>query len=212
MNVYLVTEGKTEKPLYQAWIKFLIPSLDYVESILDIEDNHYSILTGGGYPSYFDKIKNAITDINEHGNIDAFFICIDSGEMDYKEKYCEIEDLLDENPCLSKVKIIVQHFCIETWLLGNRKIIPRNSQNQIFNEYRNVFDVTRQDPEMGTKRNREQSAKQYLSLAMQERNTSFKKATTEQAYFAQLIMRINETEHLSSFRFFRDGVVGIQIS
>ena len=45
-------------------------------------------------------------------------------------------------------QIIIQHFCLETWALGNRVIITRNPISASIREYRKYFDVLVDDPEL----------------------------------------------------------------
>ena len=74
MNIYVVVEGLTERIIYPTWIKLLNPNLNYVLSLSDISENDFSIITGGGYPSYFNVIESAIEDSNNHGAIDRLVV------------------------------------------------------------------------------------------------------------------------------------------
>ncbi len=53
-------------------------------------------ISGGGYPAYKDRIPSSIADIQTHGNIDYFFVCVDAEEDDPDEKLNEIENIITE--------------------------------------------------------------------------------------------------------------------
>ena len=124
MNILFIVEGKrTEKKLYKIWIPYLCSSLNYVELIQEISIDSFTIISGEGYPGYFNIIKNAFQDIVDYNyNINYLFICVDSEQKDYHEKLSEIEEFIQDECCNidSEVVIIVQNHCIETWLIGNK--------------------------------------------------------------------------------------------
>ena len=88
MNALFLVEGKrTEKKLYKNWIPYIKNQLSFVELFQDITNNNFTIISGNGYPSYFEIIKNAFKDIYYNVNlIDYVFICVDSEQKSYDEK------------------------------------------------------------------------------------------------------------------------------
>ena len=175
MNIYVVGEGDVaEKQVYEKWIPFVNPNLSYVDSIFDITDNHFSIISGGGYPNYKDVVKYAIEDVNKHGNIDRLVIAIDSEEMSYDEKYDEIVKHTKQFHCKADIHTVIQHFCIETWALGNRKVFSSRPQCRTLIEYKKIYDVKDNDPEMlpalrQEELNRAQFAEKYLRRIFQDK-------------------------------------------
>jgi len=149
MNIYVVVEGeKTEKQVYEKWIKYVNPNLKFVQNISLVKDDNYVIYAGFGYPFYFQVIDDAIEDVNTHGIFDRLVISIDSDEMSYQEKYNEIQDYINNKQCTSTIHVVIQHFCIETWALGNRIIINKNPQSNLLREYIKFFNVVENDPEL----------------------------------------------------------------
>ena len=47
----------------------------------------------------------------------------------------------------TKLQVIVQDRCIETWFLGNKRIVSRNPQSERLREYLRFYDVRLNDPE-----------------------------------------------------------------
>jgi len=121
MNLYIIVEGVAEKKIFPSWIKILRPELKQVFTVSQVINNNYLLISGNGFPSYYDHIENAIDTINSTKKFNKLIISIDSEEQTKMEKYEEVSNFLLKNSCKSDIHIIVQHFCLETWLLGNRK-------------------------------------------------------------------------------------------
>ncbi len=219
MNIYVVVEGeKTEKKVYEKWIKYVNPSLRFVQNISLVKDNNYVIYAGFGYPFYFQVIDDAIEYVNTHGIIDRLVIAVDSDEMSYKEKYDEIKDYINNKQCTAKIHIVIQHFCIETWALGNRIIINTNPQSNLLRGYVQFFNVVKNDPELlpeYTKEclNRSQFAYKYLKTAVNERyrNLTYSKNNPKillnRKYFSRVNRRLYKTGHISSFKTFLNAFI-----
>jgi len=130
MNYYIVVEGQKVEPLvYNKWISYLNPRLKPISNISEFYKDNYYIFPGNGYPSYFETINDAIQDVLNNPIIDYLVIAIDSEDMTFEEKYQEMQDFVADYIDKINITIIVQHFCIETWALGNRLIIRRNPEN-----------------------------------------------------------------------------------
>jgi hypothetical protein len=196
--------------VYRHWITLVNPKLIYVDHISSIVKNNFSILSGGGYPQYFEIIASAIDDINSLENIDRLIISVDSEELSYKEKADEMLEYLSQFECNSEIKIIIQHFCLETWALGNRAIIRNNPQLPSLVRYRKYYNVRSKDPESLPdyeleELNRSQFAEKYLRYALNDkyRNLTYTKsnptALLHDKYFRRVKERYNETDHIRSF-------------
>jgi hypothetical protein len=212
MNYYVVVEGERTEPLvYRNWIPFVNSKLRYVESIRQVSSNNFIIISGYGYPFYLEVIDGAIDDVNDSELFDRLVIAVDSEEMTFEEKLNEIENHLSKKKCKIPIRIIVQHFCIETWALGNKSIISRNIQDPTLLEYINIHNVVESDPELlpnYNDLNRSQFAFKYLKKAINEkhRNLSYSKDNVEiianNSYFTKVRKRLYDTEHIKSFKTF----------
>lgn len=157
MNLYFLVEGdRTEPKLYRRWISHVLPRLSEVALVSDLIGDRFYIISGGGYPSYVDRIRDSLLDLKDHPGVDHFFICIDSEELSYEEKLAEITDELtraerdtrvrDGNPHFRSY-VIVQHCCAETWFLGHRRMMTRNPTSPDLLRFQSFFDVRVADPE-----------------------------------------------------------------
>ncbi len=213
MNVYVVTEGKVESVVYRCWVPFVNSCLRPVDDITAVNNNQFYIVEGPGYPGYpgyFDTIERAILDVNQFEKFDRLVISVDSEEMTRQEKHDEIKDFVAEKRCRVEIKIVVQHFCFETWALGNRKIIRQHPESGKLKGYMELFDVTKHDPELlprlpDKEWNRAQFAEQYLRHAINDRNPRLTytkrnpKALLSEKYFDQVKNRQTQTTHIASF-------------
>lgn len=209
MRWYVVVEGrKTEKIVYQAWIEHAFAGACRVLRVEDMVDDSYFILVGNGYPSYEQRIRNAIKDIRASGDaFDHLMICVDAEELSIEQRRSLIDDIVTGASCPVPYTIIVHDCCMETWFLGNRKFAKRDPESERLRQYYEFFDVRAEDPESlpammpGTPR--AAFHLEYLRQMFQERRLSYSKqrpgAVQEQTYLDELVRRAGETEHLRSF-------------
>ncbi|MGK7955104.1 MAG: hypothetical protein AB4063_07560, partial [Crocosphaera sp.] len=127
MNIYFLVEGRhTEKKLYPRWLNYYIPALKQVHLYDKVEHNNYYLSSGKGYPSILnDYLPEAVQDIQETSKYDYLVICVDADEDSINERKKYINDFMSSQEIsLGKTELIliIQNRCIETWLLGNRKI------------------------------------------------------------------------------------------
>jgi len=219
MNIYIVVEGEVgEKKVYKHWVPLVNPNLSYVEHISQIERNNFVIVSGGGYPQYYEVIESAVEDVNNYQNIDRLVISCDSEEMEFDEKRNEISEFITRLHCVSEIRIIIQHFCLETWGLANRVVVRQHPHSPKLREYMNFFNVRNKDPELlpayqPEELNRAQFAVKYLRRALNEkfRNLTYTKSNPRQLlhhkYFDSVKRRLEETGHVSSFKTFLDAFV-----
>ncbi len=213
----MVAEGERgARKVYRSWINFVNPSLTYVDRVDEISHNSYVIYAGFGYPFYFQIIEDAIRDVNSYGNVDRLVIGVDSEDMSHQEKYDEIASFVNGSGCKAEIHIVVQHFCLETWALGNRIIFRRNPHSLKLRLYLQFFDVRMLNPELlpsheGT--NRAQFAVKYLKAALNERygNLSYSKndpkVLLNALYFERVKQRFYDTGHIPSFEAFLSAFV-----
>jgi hypothetical protein len=157
VNLYFLVEGaRTETKLYRGWIGHALPYLSEVQRVSDLTGDRFYIISGGGYPSYVDRIRASLLDLKDHPAVDHFFICIDSEEWSYAKKVAEIADELARAERETRVRdrsphfqshVIVQHCCVETWFLGHRKMMTRNPTSPDLLRFQRFFDVGVTDPE-----------------------------------------------------------------
>ncbi|MCL9662081.1 hypothetical protein L2089_15410 [Paenibacillus hunanensis] len=215
MNLYVLVEGSTEKHVYPSWLSYLLPKYSKIDDPFELDDNNYYIFGAEGYPGILDDIPNAIEDITEAGNFDYLLIVVDADEVTVAERREEIVTKIQETTFdLNKVIIVVQNHCIETWCLGNRKVYSRNPNTANFIECKDHYCVKENDPELmplDTQNNdfttRAQYHEYYLKNMLAERNIKYSKgkrskAIQDRTYFEEMLLRVQQTEHLNSFREF----------
>ena len=213
MNVYLIVEGHGEKKVYAHWVPLVNPNLRVVNSLEEVQHNNLIIFSGGGYPNYLEVIEAGVEDVVGNKQLDRLVIAIDSEEMSYKEKRREIEQVVNALGKNLDYKIIVQHFCLETWALGNKVIVSRNPKDIRLRQYIRYFNVLNEDPELLPgypieNLSRSQFAVRYLTKLLNEkyRTLTYKKGTPKpllhDTYFRRVKTRRNTTGHIASFEDF----------
>ncbi len=131
MRVYFLVEGRrTEAKLYPAWLSHLIPELNRITRYDEEIPNSYFLFSAEGYPSIIlEHIPRSIEDINRIGGYDYFVVALDADQSTVPDRIDEINESLSDNHIHligTELRIVVQNRCIETWLLGNRRIVRRN--------------------------------------------------------------------------------------
>lgn len=211
MNYYIVVEGATEKKVYAKWIPLMNPSLKQIHSLGDANQDDFIIFDGGGYPSILGMIDDGIADLVNLGNDYRLVVIIDSEEMSRQAKYNEIDAYIKGKTVGVSIdyRIVVQHFCFETWALGNRKIVSSNPSNPELVQYLRHFHVRQNDPELLTvipieDLTRARFAEKYLRKLLHQkfRQTYTKRnpvTVTHLHYFTELKNRLRDTGHINSF-------------
>lgn len=216
MNVYFLVEGNsTERKIYPKWLEYLIPNLVRVQYHDEVENNNYYLISGQGYPNIlYEGLKNAVEKILETQKYNYLVICVDADEESVEERIQYIREFISDqeiNLGETKVEIIVQNRCIETWLLGNKRIFnSRQPLNLPLSSYVNYYDVSQNDPEEMGKydmRNHADFHYQYLREVFRAKNTTYSKKNPKDAkekyYFKELQKRVrDQPEDLKTFQFF----------
>ncbi|CAD5911008.1 hypothetical protein L2E68_22430 [Planktothrix agardhii 1029] len=216
MNIYFLVEGKsTEKKIYPKWLEYLIPNLVRVQYYDQVENNNYYLISGQGYPRIlYDGLENAVDKILEAPRYDYLVICVDADEESVEERIQYIREFIrgkEINLGKTKVEIIVQNRCIETWLLGNKRIFDsRQPLDLPLASYVNYYDVSQNNPEeMGKDkmRNHADFHYEYLREVFRSKNSTYSKKNPKDAkekyYFEELQKRVrDQPEDLKTFQFF----------
>ncbi|OCT14255.1 hypothetical protein A8709_25845 [Paenibacillus pectinilyticus] len=222
MNLYILVEGKSEKYIYPAWLKQLLPDLIQVNNHNEVENQNYYLFSCQGYPSILDDIGNAIDDIKLSNKYDYLMVILDADDVAVDDRRAEVlNEVKKHNFDLSKILVVVQNHCIETWCLGNQRVYSRNPTTIEFINCADFYCVRENDPEfMGLDGNVTQISttatyhEYYLSKMLLERNTSYSKgkrskAVQDPGYLSQMLQRIDSTTHLNSFREFISIIGGL---
>lgn len=219
MSLVLLVEGaETEPRVYEAWLHQRFPALPRAPTVADLTGDGYVLVSGKGYPSYARRLSGLLQDIDAHpGRVHSFWVCIDSDEETYEDRYAEVAQALHDaargttlprtNPSLD-LRIIVQHCCIETWFLGHDGFLRAGPQSRDLVDFKRFFDVSVDDPEqMGCHPGyptRQSFHEAYLKAMLAERGHRYTKqrprVVLEPSYFEALVRRCSRTRHLRSFQ------------
>ena len=216
MNLYIMVEGLTEKKVYPLWLEELWPEMIRVENYDEVTNNNYFIFSSGGYPSILDDIEDAVEEMNETKKFDYLIIALDSDELTVEERIAEVKEVFEVEQLrfnLDKVIVLVQNKCFETWCLGNRKMFPTTVDTEDFQTCLDFYNVRNEDPEEMPRNEAimsitttSQYHEHYLKKMFIEKRQSYKKGSEkivgQRYYLEQLIKRVNEMNHLPSFRYF----------
>ena len=216
MIFYIVVEGKrTEKHVFKRWIPALCPDLRYVDHPKSLVQNSFTIVSGNGYPGYLRIIRDAAIDVRDNPGYGTLLVSVDADDKDADARRQEVLDVIrDAAPGIQPI-VIIQNQCIETWALGNRRMVKNFPRDREHQEWKQHYDVWALDPEelppnLAKGLNRAQSALVYLLAAIRDRNPSlsYSKAKpnvlADPAYLEQLRVRSNDTGHIPSFKEFCD--------
>lgn len=213
MNLYFILEGeKTEVQLYPKWIGFILPDYAEVEFENQANENNFYIFSGGGIPSIYNHTVNAIKNINDNPIYDKLIVCLDGEELGVDARLAEIKKyILDSGVILNHtcdIHFVVQNVCIETWFLGNRKIVKKLPEGLKLREFLIHYDITIDDPELMNKmdsyRNRADFHYHYFREILKEHNIFYRKSkptvVMERSFYEELEKRIDETDHMPTFK------------
>ncbi len=213
MKLGVVVEGRrSEHAVYRSWIPLLNPALRFrsYTSFHDLESGEFTLISGEGYPQYLEIIRDAAIEADEVGDLDRLVVAVDSETMSLEEKREEMVSFLGTLGTIrTPVRLIIQHFCLECWALGNRKIVRRSPLSAEVRRFRKIHDVLQLDPAdlpPIPPRNRAQLAEVYLRALLLERyrNLSYSKRdpgpVATEAWLTQLRLRWEETGHIASIR------------
>ena len=165
------------------------------------------------------RIEGAVRDVNDIPLFDRLVIAIDSEDVELLEKQREVSERVDRIGSRVEVKYVIQHFCLETWFLGNRQTFRKKTRDPELIKYMALFDVRTNDPELlpnNTKQswNRSQFAFHYLRAGIRDVYNGRKSYTKRNPgpvatrnYFDQVKKRCLDEKHILSFHGFLDAFV-----
>lgn len=216
MNLYFLVEGKRcERKIYPSWLSHLAP--DYGRLVTPASavmgQKAYYLISGEGYPSILhNHLPNAIRDVENNPVFAYLIVVIDADEQTVASREAEVHLALARSDCKlysADLRVVVQNRCIETWLLGNRRIVPRQPQNQELSRYIRHFNVSELDPEDMPKldgfNTHAQFHATYLRRIFEERNIHYTKknpgVAKEAYYLDEMRARVDScAAHLRSFQ------------
>lgn len=221
MNIYIVLEGESgARKLYKSWIPLVNPNLCYVDYMTQIRDNNFFILAGLGQPHFLERVEKAVEDVNNIEPFNRLVIAVDSENSELRDKQIEVSKRVDRIGCRVEVRYVIQHFCVETWLLGNRHMFRKKPNEKELIEYMRIFNVRNNDPALlpphPTKAlNRAQFAYEYLRAGIGEvhnhQGLLYSKknpgVVAKEGYFTQVKSRCLDEKHISSFQCFLDAFI-----
>jgi hypothetical protein len=183
-----------------------------VDFLHQVDNNKVIIVSGEGTPQIFQRIAPSFLDIRRHGNIDRFVISVDSEEMDCQAKLDEVMLQVRKNNPPVPVYPIIQHYCFETWALGNRAVGSKRPKDTELATFKRSYDVARFDPSLmpslSARLNRSQFSEVYLRRLLndQHKGLSYSKAdpsvVCHTKYYDQVLRRQRDTGHITSFQQF----------
>ena len=221
MNIYVVVEGeRAARKIYKTWIPIVNPLLQSIDYLNQLSQNNFFILAGFGQSQFLtSQIENAVNDVNSLP-FNRLVLAIDSENQSFQEKLDELTERVKALGCKIQVNYIIQHFCFETWLLGNKQTFRRKTDDNELQKFRAIFDVRNNDPELLPKNeergwNRSQFALQYLKAGLRDvhpsNRSSYTKShpgvVTTEGYFNQVKNRHLDEHHIMSFQGFLDAFI-----
>lgn len=207
MNLYLLLEGKrTEAAIYPAWLASLDPPFTRLRRVNEVSASarrSFFCFSANGYPSIITShLINAVKDVQSHPGYDWLVVCLDVDESTSAVRIAEVERNaraagIDESPV--RLFVVPQARCIESWLLGYRRLIGASPPPYVA-ELRDFHDVRTACPEaMGHPRSWPLHAPfhfHYLREAFKARRMLYSKANpgdaATSAYFQALRSRVRE--------------------
>jgi hypothetical protein len=213
MNLYFIVEGDTERKVYPSWLNYLLPELQQVKNPSLAQNNNYYLISGGGYPALYQEVEAAVENINISQKYNYLIICMDTEENSVEYMQQEVKEFfLDKQLFLgnTKLQLVIQNRCMETWFLGNSKIYSRQPQSQQLLDYTRYYNVEKECPELMGKYEYAVHAhfhEAYLKELFVAKNMQYSKTkprdVQEEYYLRELQNRAEkQANHLPTFQNF----------
>lgn len=203
--------------LYPAWLSIAIPHIRRAKILKEVtaSGESYFIFSGMGMPHLLDKaLPRSIEDVEANRSFSDLVIVVDSEGENVDCLRGEIELRFREYSTQRNIRltVIVQDLCIESWLLGNKKMYSSGNQCPVLLNYRDFYDCKILDPEQMRSRPKnypEGSVADfhydYLRRIFREKKETYSKSrpgnANEEHYFEQLVSR-SKLGDLKSFNTF----------
>lgn len=214
MKIYVLVEGvSTEMTVYPKWFEHLLPIRDIYTASEDFEnfknsDSGVFFVSGNGYPSIINHIDGAIKNATM-SNADYLIIIIDSDEESPVSREQSIRQEINKRniPDRLYVIVIVQNRCFETFLLANKRAIPRVPREQLLVDFKRYYDVSTSDPELMGNYSEDYTHSQfhfkYASTALRENRIMYSKSNPSGVvthnFLDEIIIRAQQNSHVNSF-------------
>ena len=230
MKLYiLIEDSESFHKILPSWLKILLPSYSRARTPDEMGANSYYLFGAGGYPKILGTNKSspgknilgaAIETVNEN-NIDMLIVCLDADDDTVFDRINRV--FLKINSYQEKMKraykVLVQNKCIETWMLGNRKMFAERPKTEAFAAFSSHYNVKTADPEFMLKPRDYPDTNSmyhadYLRRMLRERRIMYTKSSPPEAlktpdYFEEMRERAENTKHLKSFRIFLEFFKGL---
>jgi hypothetical protein len=206
VNIYLLVEGRnTERIVYSNWLVNSLENHVIADEFDNLNGRSIFCFSGEGFPSVLDRaLPKAVLDIRGVGAYDALVVVFDCDDAEVevlREHALRIIAGVGGLPPHVDLVLVIQKRCIESWLLGNRRFIPRIAQSSDLVDCKRFYDVTTNCPEeMGAPSKFSGSASafhlHYLRAAFRERGLIYSKSRPSDAaniaYLRELRIRNRE--------------------
>lgn len=217
MNYYFLLEDeKSLLKVLPSWLEYMEFNCVRVPDISQITNNNYVLQSGQGVTQLITKaLFDTIDTIRcNHNKIDKLVIILDSESISVEQRKNEVVDKIKEkyniNELSFEIIIIVCNHCFETWLLGKTGLYPKViDKKSFFYQYYNYYNIDKCDPEnMLAPHDLYKSIAQYhfhyFHELMRYNKLRYRKnkpdAVAKKEFFIGLCERIENTEHISSFK------------
>lgn len=205
MNLYFLLEGRrSEAMIYPSWLASIDRPFKRMMAIDDVivsPGRSFFCFSANGYPSIVGgHLKNAISDIKKFPGYDWLIVCLDVDESTSDDRIREVEEKAKAaglGTTATRLFVVAQSRCIESWLLGNPRLIG-DAPPPYLAELRDFYDIRRLCPErMGKPRswtNHAQFHFHYVREAFKAKHMCYTKSNPGDAatasYFASLRTRV----------------------
>jgi hypothetical protein len=215
MALYFLVEGRqTEARILPEWFTLLLPHHSRTFDPTKAADNEYFLISGNGMPQLVTHgIPNSLADISANPKFNYFIIVVDADDVSVADRDAEIRTKLASCsvPPGTNIHLVIQNICVETWLLGNRKIYRDNPVSAELRRYRKKYDTKEKCPEGLSLLIEESTLAQFhlkvLKLLFVEKNIWYSKVNPgpakDIAFLQMLIRRLaTHSKQLPSFAAF----------
>lgn len=221
MNYYFLLEDeKSFLKVLPDWLKHLGFKCTRVPDITFVSEDTYILQSGQGVTQLVTKVlfETIETIKTSQNRIDKLIVIVDSESMSVGQRKNEVINKIKEKYNMAELSfeiiIIVCNHCFESWLLGKKGLYPKRVDlSSSFYPHYNHYNIELCDPELmqppsWTDDNIAQYHFHYfhdLMLYKRMKYTKKKpKIVATQDYLGGLCKRIENTEHISSFKNFID--------
>ena len=222
MNFYLLTEGRTEELVYRYWLTYIFPELRQVRHFNQIKRNNFIVKSSSGYPFRNSILYDAVATCNRFRNIDYLILIADSDDEDVESRKKFITDQLKHEKIVMErgtLKIFLQKRCFETWCLGSLLYNSVHSDKYNYQKFVSFYDVSKNDPELMGKPHWFRKSNSifhfyYFREMLKQKKQKYAKAhpgiVMSKSFFEDIVERIEQSEHLNTFRDFYTFLSGLK--